>query len=71
MTKWTFKKKPESVDFFTFKTEDGQPEVLVGKNGKTLHLSLAEVASFFKPGDIIETPEGQCMMLEQLGEPNN
>ena len=71
MTKWTFKKKAKGVDFFTFKTEDGQPEVLVGKTDKGLHISMAEVASFFKPGDVIITPTGSCIMLEQMGEGNN
>lgn len=71
MTKWTFKKKAKSVDFFTFKTEDGQPEVLIGEMAKGLHISMAEVASFFKPGDLIVTPTGSCIMLEQMGEGNN
>jgi hypothetical protein len=70
VTTWTFKKKPKSNNILILKKEVEQPRVLLGELD-SLHAALTEVANRFEPGDIILTPEGNCIMTDLMGELNN
>jgi hypothetical protein len=76
MAKWTFKKSPKSDKIYISKEDKPFPKTLLG-NAPTaptlsvLHCSLIETASFFQPGDIVETPEGACIVKGPEGELNN
>jgi hypothetical protein len=69
MTNWTFKKTPKN-NILIFQKEESQPEIFVGE-AAGLHIALTEVASFFKPEDIVTTPEGKCIVAKTTGELNN
>ena len=79
MTAWRFYTEPKTLHLLIYKTEEGQPEVLVGKrefdkriDQKTnTYLDMVEVAGDFKPGDFIDTPELKTIILEPQGESNN
>jgi hypothetical protein len=69
MTHWNFKHNPNGI--LISKTDEGQPEVILGTTEGCLHGSLIEVAHYFAPGDIVETPEGKYLMQNFVGEGNN
>ena len=78
MTNWTFKKHPKNGKMMVFRTEEGQPKVLVGEivaqpddKLSLIHSALTEVAQYFKPGDVIITPDGKCISGGYYGEINN
>jgi hypothetical protein len=68
MTQWNFKNHKGNI--LISQTEEDQPEVILGEM-KDIHTALMEVASFFKPNDIILTPEGNCIASGFVGELNN
>jgi hypothetical protein len=69
MTNWTFKKSPKN-NILIFQKEESQPEIFIGE-AVSLLIALTEVASFFKPEDIVTTPEGKCIVSKTKGELNN
>jgi hypothetical protein len=70
VTKWTFAKRPKNSVITISRQVEGKPEVLLGA-AETIHIALTEVAPFFRPGDVVTTPEGSCIVSELLGELNN
>jgi hypothetical protein len=71
MTKWTFRENPENSNILISKQIEDKKEVILGEIKGTLHGSLIEIAAFFEPGDIVETPEGPSWVHGQSGEINN
>jgi hypothetical protein len=70
VTKWTFAQRPKNSVITISRQVENKPEVFLGA-AETIHIALTEVASFFKPGDIVVTPSGSCIVSELLGELNN
>ena len=70
MTKWAVKKKRKGSNLLLYRTVEGQPEVFLGE-ATSIGQALVEVSEFFEAGDLVETPEGPCIVNSPNGELNN
>jgi hypothetical protein len=64
MTTWTINKKNNNYSI-SRSIQDG-PIDRLGNAGPGLHFSLASIAEFFEPGDIVTTPEGSGIVAKKL-----
>jgi hypothetical protein len=65
MTQWTFSTRPN--DTVTISKKEGDRSDLLLGAAEHIHIALTEVAPFFKPGDIVITPQGSCIVADLLG----
>jgi hypothetical protein len=67
---WKFRKSNRSKTP-THIVSKGDPETFLGEFEGDLHTVFIEMAINFKPGDILETPEGFMWCEKPHGDPRN